>query len=453
VALWQVVVWSGWRESYVLPGPAAVFGELADRVRTSSYWEAIGVTMTRGVIGFAVATVIGLVLGIAVARIRPLRTAVGSMITGLQTMPSIAWFPLAILLFQLSEKAILFVIVLGAAPSVANGVISGVDYVPPLLLRAGRNMGATGLSLYRYVVLPAALPSLVSGLKQGWAFAWRSLMAGELLVVIAERPSLGVHLQLSREFGETAYMIGLMITILLIGIVVDLVLRRGRPGDPAPVGSPRPGPLISTAPVADDHGTKVSAGLARRACLERPALASRGVGVGADSREGRYGPPPGRGPTMRGVDISAKSDYAVRALLALAAAEPSVVKIETLATAQQLPRKFLEAILGDVRRAGIVRSQRGADGGYALARPASQIALADVIRAVDGPLAEVRGLRPENTAYTGAAEHLQTVWVAVRASLRVVLEQVSLADVVSGQLPDHVRKLAAPPEAWAPPRR
>jgi NitT/TauT family transport system permease protein len=104
---------------------------------------------------------------------------------------------------------------------VANGVISGVDYVPPLLLRAGRNMGASGLALYRYVVLPAALPSLVAGLKQGWAFAWRSLMAGELLVVIAERPSLGVHLQLSREFGETAYMIGLMITILAIGIVVD----------------------------------------------------------------------------------------------------------------------------------------------------------------------------------------------------------------------------------------
>jgi NitT/TauT family transport system permease protein len=221
ILIWQIVVWSGWRESYVLPGPAAVFGELADRVGTSSYWKAIGVTMTRGVIGFTIATVIGLILGIAVARVRPLRTAVGSMITGLQTMPSIAWFPLAILLFQLSEKAILFVIVLGAAPSVANGVISGVDYVPTLLLRAGRNMGARGMALYRYVVLPAALPSLVAGLKQGWAFAWRSLMAGELLVIIAERPSLGVHLQLSREFGETEYMIGLMLTILVIGILVD----------------------------------------------------------------------------------------------------------------------------------------------------------------------------------------------------------------------------------------
>jgi len=138
-------------------------------------------------------------------------------------MPSIAWFPLAILLFQLSEQAILFVILIGAAPSIANGVINGVDYVPALLVRAGRNIGATGLSLYRHVILPAALPSIVSGLKQGWAFAWRSLLAGELLVSIANRPSLGVFLTQSREFGDTAYMIALMIAILTIGIAVDAV--------------------------------------------------------------------------------------------------------------------------------------------------------------------------------------------------------------------------------------
>lgn len=155
---------------------------------------------------------------------------------------------------------------------------------------------------------------------------------------------------------------------------------------------------------------------------------------------------------MAGVDISAKADYAVRALLALAAADSTLVKIETLAAAQQLPRKFLEAILGDLRRAGIVRSHRGAEGGYALARPAETISIADVIRAVDGPLAEVRGLRPEDAAYTGAAQHLQTVWIAVRASLRRVLDEVTLADVVSGQLPAHVRELAEPPEAWAPHR-
>ena len=106
------------------------------------------------------------------------------MITGLQTMPSIAWFPLAILLFQLSEGAITFVVVLGAAPSIANGLIAGVDHVPPVLLRAGHMMGARGLDKFRHVVLPASLPSFVGGLKQGWAFAWRSLMAGELLVTL-----------------------------------------------------------------------------------------------------------------------------------------------------------------------------------------------------------------------------------------------------------------------------
>ncbi len=146
--------------------------------------------------------------------------------------------------------------------------------------------------------------------------------------------------------------------------------------------------------------------------------------------------------------ISAKSDYAVRALLALAASPDGLVKIETLAAAQQLPRKFLEAILGDLRRAGVVRSHRGAEGGYELARPAAAISIADIIRAVDGPLAEIRGLRPEDARYLGAAEHLQTVWIAVRASLRSVLDEVSIADVVRGELPVHVRDLAAPPEAW-----
>ena len=221
LGVWQAAASSGWKPSYVLPGPLPVFEELARLFGTGDYWRSIAVTMGRGVFGFLVAAVIGLTLGVAVSRVRPLRTAIGSMITGLQTMPSIAWFPLAILLFQLDEKAILFVIVLGAAPSVANGVITGVDYVPPILLRAGRNLGAKGLTLYRHVVIPAALPSLVAGLKQGWAFAWRSLMAGELLVIIAERPSLGAFLQQSRELGDANYMIALMITILVIGIVVD----------------------------------------------------------------------------------------------------------------------------------------------------------------------------------------------------------------------------------------
>jgi len=226
LGLWQLVAISEWRESYVLPGPAPVFAELGHQLVVKDFWSAVGVTLTRGVVGFVFAAVLGLLLGILVARSRILRAAIGSLITGLQTMPSIAWFPLAILLFQLSEQAILFVILIGAVPSIANGVIGGVDYVPVLLVRAGRNIGASGLSLYRHVVLPAALPSIVSGLKQGWAFAWRSLLAGELMVSIASRPSLGQYLNQSRELGDTSYMIALMIAILAIGIAVDAVFSR-----------------------------------------------------------------------------------------------------------------------------------------------------------------------------------------------------------------------------------
>jgi NitT/TauT family transport system permease protein len=223
LGLWQLVAISGWKPSYVLPGPAPVLAELGHQLVTRDFWTAVGITMTRGVVGFVIASILGLVLGVLVARSRILRAAIGSLITGLQTMPSIAWFPLAILLFQLSEQAILFVILIGAVPSIANGVIGGVDYVPALLVRAGRNIGASGLSLYRHVVLPAALPNIVSGLKQGWAFAWRSLLAGELLVSIANRPSLGVFLTQSRELSDTSYMIALMIAILAIGIGVDAV--------------------------------------------------------------------------------------------------------------------------------------------------------------------------------------------------------------------------------------
>jgi Rrf2 family protein len=150
------------------------------------------------------------------------------------------------------------------------------------------------------------------------------------------------------------------------------------------------------------------------------------------------------------VQISAKTDYAVRALLNLASHEPDLVKVDAIVQEQGLPRKFVEAILGELRRAGLVRSQRGADGGYALAKPASEISIGSVIRAVDGPLAEVRGLRPHETVYSGVAEHLPAVWVAVRASLRRVLDETTLQQVLQGRLPAHVRKMVEAPDAWLP---
>ena len=148
--------------------------------------------------------------------------------------------------------------------------------------------------------------------------------------------------------------------------------------------------------------------------------------------------------------VSAKADYAVRAAVELAAAGAGPVKGDRVARAQEIPLNFLENILVDLRNAGLVASKRGADGGYWLARPAEEITLADVIRAVDGPLANVRGVRPEALVFAGSAEPLRDVWVAVRASLRGVLEQVTLADLAAGRLPGNVRELAADPDAWSP---
>ncbi len=217
--IWQLVHVSGWKKA-IFPGPGAVLSSLWDQARTGLLWHAIGTTVQRAVIGFALAVLIGVVIGALVSRIRPLRAAVGSLITGLQTMPSIAWFPFAIILFGISTTAIMFVIVLGAAPSIANGLITGVDYTPPLLLRAGKMMGLRRLSLYRYLILPASLPAFVAGLRQGWAFAWRSLMAGELLVVIANQPSLGVLLSTDQDQSDMVSATAIIIVILLLGIIV-----------------------------------------------------------------------------------------------------------------------------------------------------------------------------------------------------------------------------------------
>lgn len=149
--------------------------------------------------------------------------------------------------------------------------------------------------------------------------------------------------------------------------------------------------------------------------------------------------------------VSAKTDYAIRAALELAAApDERPVKGERIATAQAIPLRFLENILMALRHAGLVESRRGADGGYRLARAAADVTLADVIRAIDGPLAGVSGRRPETLDFDGVAEPMKDVWIAVRASLRSVLEQVTLADVVAGELPEHVRAMLADEDAWVP---
>jgi NitT/TauT family transport system permease protein len=225
LAIWQLVVLSGWKH-YVIKGPGPVFADLWGQMQHLQLWQIIEVTMRTAALGYALALVIGSVAGVLVARIPPLRAAVGSIITGLQTMPSIAWVPFAIIIFGENESAILFVVILGAAPSIANGLITGVDYTPPLLLRAGKTMGLRGFALYRYLILPASLPAYVAGMKQGWAFAWRSLMAGELVVQIIGQFSIGQQLSVDQQNLDFAGASAVIIVILVIGIVVDTVFTK-----------------------------------------------------------------------------------------------------------------------------------------------------------------------------------------------------------------------------------
>lgn len=221
LATWQGIVWAGWQPDYILPGPVAVWRRLAQDLRSADFDLGIAITLRRGFFGYAIAVAVGSVVGIAIARVAVLRKAIGSAILGLQSMPSIAWFPFAILLFGLNETAIFFVVVLGAAPAVAGGLLNGVDHVPPLLVRVGRVMGAHGLGLYRRVILPAALPSFVGGLKQGWAFAWRSLLAGEIIGIVGHQVSIGEQIQFARDFADMEQMLAILVVIFVIGVFVD----------------------------------------------------------------------------------------------------------------------------------------------------------------------------------------------------------------------------------------
>ena len=225
LAIWELITLTGWKK-YVLKGPGPVFSDLWQQMQHGMLWSTIGTTMESAVEGYLVALVIGTVVGMLVARIRPLRAGVGSIITGLQTMPSVVWAPFAIILFGEDTSAILFVVILGAAPSIANGLINGVDYTPPLLLRAGKTMGLRGLALYRFLILPASLPAYLAGLKQGWAFAWRSLMAAELFIAIVGQVSIGQQLDADQQNLDFTGASTMIIVIFVIGVIVDTVFTK-----------------------------------------------------------------------------------------------------------------------------------------------------------------------------------------------------------------------------------
>ncbi len=225
LALWQLVYAANVKPHDILPGPGQVFPDLWSQLSHGQLWHAIGTTLRRAVIGFALALVIGTAVGLLVARVPPVRAAVGSMITGLQTIPSVVWIPFAIILFGNNTPAILFMVIITAAPSIANGLIAGIDFTPPLLVRAGKSMGLRRVGLYRDLVLPAALPPYVAGLKQGWAFAWHGLFAGELLVIVPNSPSIGVLLSSDQDQTDMVGVISIMIVILVLGIAVDILFN------------------------------------------------------------------------------------------------------------------------------------------------------------------------------------------------------------------------------------
>ncbi len=222
--VWQIAVWSHWKP-YILQTPATVARQLWDLMGTSLFWQACWVTAQQAIVGYALVIAIGAVVGTAVARVRVLRAGIGSLLTGMQTLPSVLWYPFGYMVFGQNWKAIILMMVLGAAPAVANGFISGIDQVPPNLLRAGRILGARGLALERHVVLPAAFPSVLGGLKQGWAFAWHALMAGEFLILVNPL-SLGGRTVNALTQADYAIVVGLMIVIVTIGIVVDVAFGR-----------------------------------------------------------------------------------------------------------------------------------------------------------------------------------------------------------------------------------
>jgi NitT/TauT family transport system permease protein len=225
LGIWELVYLAGIKPAVVLPGPGAVLPNLWDQLTHAQLWKAISLTLRRAVIGFAAAVVVGSVVGLIVARVPPVRAAVGSMISGLQTIPSVVWIPFAIILFGPNTSAILFMVIITAAPAIANGLISGVDFTPPLLLRAGKTMGLRRFGLYRSLVIPAALPPYVAGIKQGWAFAWHGLFAAELLVIVPNSPSIGVLLSSDQDQTDMVGVIALMIVILILGVLVDILFN------------------------------------------------------------------------------------------------------------------------------------------------------------------------------------------------------------------------------------
>ena len=225
LAVWVLVVALHLKPAYVIPPPSVVWDTFVTYWQQGLVQEAVWNSLRRAFVGFSVSVVVGTALGLLLAQSRFVRTAIGPLVSGLQSLPSVAWVPAAIIWFGLTDAAIYMVVLLGAVPSIANGLLAGVSQVPPLYLRVGRVLGARGLNSIRYVVLPAAMPGYLAGLRQGWAFAWRSLMAAELITFSpALGTSLGQVLQVGRELSDMSLVIAAILLILIVGVGIELLV-------------------------------------------------------------------------------------------------------------------------------------------------------------------------------------------------------------------------------------
>lgn len=224
LAVWQATWAAAFWPEYKLPAPIAVWDEFTGVVRSGEIWEIVWISVHRAVLGFLTAVVIATPLGLLVAKVQVVQAAIGPLLAGMQSLPSVAWVPAAVLWFGLTDATIYFIVLLGSVPSIANGLVAGIDQVPPILPRVGQVMGAGRWDAARLILLPAALPGYLAGCKQGWAFSWRSLMAAE---IIAQSPQLGVglgaFLKEGADFNSMPGVIAAILLILLVGIGVELL--------------------------------------------------------------------------------------------------------------------------------------------------------------------------------------------------------------------------------------
>ena len=227
IGIWQALWAAAFWPEYQLPAPIAVWREIWTQVQSGNAGVIIWNSVHRAVFGFGIGVVVATPFGLLVAKVRTVRAAIGPLLSGLQSLPSVAWVPAAILWFGITPAAIYFVVLLGSVPSITNGLVSGIDQIAPILPRVGKTLGAGRFAAARHILLPAALPGYLAGLKQGWAFSWRSLMAAEIIATSPQLGTgLGAYLEDGRSLNDMPTVIAAIMLILLVGIGVELLVFR-----------------------------------------------------------------------------------------------------------------------------------------------------------------------------------------------------------------------------------